>query len=381
MGGYARARRPATVLIIGIVTMCAGSLLPASPAAAVLPGRELNALRGADFLVDIQNQWGAIPDYPGGGTANYDSHMEYALWGLAAAFEETHDPKYLAAMKAGLSWLADRQRSDGSWWLGYASVYPFAPIDSAYGVSATIGLFIHDLWWYDRISHDHEFTALLLPNVELGLSFLYGRMRAPDGTFRSAYIRADGGGYARNDYRYASDQVDMYLGLRAASKLLGRTSYWEDAMNLRTILRGSRFFLSSYRRYALGIFPSGTRDTYMSLLTVWPQGYIPWVIGSNSNTRASTGWLDARQRLPEGSVVFRDGAHRYALASEVLLGAHIGLKTGTGERATAAGDWLTVLQDDATGGMTVSPVNFDRHSNLTAFAVLGWYGMRPRLPR
>ncbi len=366
--------------MVPVSVLAAWVLASTAVPAAATTSYATNAIQAADFLLSIQGSYGQISDYPGGGMVNYDSHMEYAMWGLAVAYQKTGDQKYLDGMKAGLTWLAARQRSDGSWWVGYAYLSPFDPIDSAYGVSATIGLFMHDLWWYDFLSGDHAFTTSLLPKVRSGLSFLYTKMRASDGTFRSAYVKNSNGVYVRNNYRYSSDQVDMYLGLRAASKLLGVQSYWDDAMKLRTILAGSTFYLSTYKRYALGITATGVRDTYLSLLTVWPQGYIPWVIGNFTNTRASTAWLDARERHPEGSVVFRQGAHRYALASEVLIGGHIGTGTANGTNSMQAKSWVAVRQDDGTGGVTVSPVNLDQYSNLTAFAMLCWYNMHPRLP-
>lgn len=57
------------------------------------------ALHIADFILAQQDVNGAIPDEAGSDTANEDSNMEYALIGLAAAYEATRDGKYLTGLE------------------------------------------------------------------------------------------------------------------------------------------------------------------------------------------------------------------------------------------------------------------------------------------
>ena len=357
------------------VAILAGSVQPASAQRL----KESEALRAADFLVDIQNESGAIPDYPGSGTANWDSHMEYALWGLATAYEHTGMTVYLDAMRAGLDWLADRQRSDGSWWIGYTSGPPFTPLQGAYGVSATIALFIYDLWWYGELSGDERFVGSKLDNVRSGLGFLYGKMRSPNGTFRSSWVRQPDGHYALSSYRFAADQMDVYLGLRAAGAMLGRAKYTNDAIRLRATVLGPTYFVPSLGRYAIAIRADGSKDLALSLLTVWPQGYLPWVAGSTYNTRLAVSWLDRKQQ-PDGAVLYTSGADRYLLATEDLAAGHLGVGTPASSAASAARGWMANLQDPDSGGLATSPSKPTRQNNLNAFAVMIWLGRRPPVP-
>jgi hypothetical protein len=114
------------------------------------------ALHIADYLLSQQDTHGAIPDAPGWDTVNQDSNMEYALIGLAAAYEYSRDPRYLIALEKGIRWLAAREDITdplwrGSWFYAYASTPPYAPISvplsddilGVRGVDATSALFVY----------------------------------------------------------------------------------------------------------------------------------------------------------------------------------------------------------------------------------------------
>jgi hypothetical protein len=44
--------------------------------------------------------------------------MEYALMGLAAAYQHSRDPRYLAALEKGIRWLAAREEMSDPKWRG-----------------------------------------------------------------------------------------------------------------------------------------------------------------------------------------------------------------------------------------------------------------------
>jgi hypothetical protein len=71
------------------------------------------AIRMADWLLEVQQDDGAIPDSSGGNKRVFDTGQ--VVFGLVKAFEETKDQKYLdAAVKAG-EWLVEVQEEDGTW--------------------------------------------------------------------------------------------------------------------------------------------------------------------------------------------------------------------------------------------------------------------------
>jgi hypothetical protein len=338
------------------------------------------ALDAADYILSLQKPRGAILDHRGAGVANTDSHMQYALIGLAAAYRITRLPRFLEGMRKGLAWLAARQRPNGSWWIAYAATPPFRPQRRIYGISATIGLFAYDLWLYRAVGGDERFVRRHLDTVRRGMSFLLRRMQGPHGTFYSGVSRRVHGD-RRSTYRYTSDQADLYLGFRAAGNLLGRHRYYAQARRLRVALLGRGFFLRNGQRYARGVFAEGRRDRRMNVLTVWPQGYVPWVLGTARRTRAALKWLRTKARA-DGSVRAWRGDPVYTLSAEDLVLGTIGV-AGSARDGPARGAkaWMArVAFNPETGGLIDSlrkPLEF---CNIAGLAVLAWLDQRPPIP-
>lgn len=370
-----------------IVALLAPALALAAggAAAARVPGLEeghdVEAVRAADFILSLQNEHGAILDFPESLVANTDSHMQYALWGLATAYVRTGADRYLEGMRDGLLWLASRQRRDGSWWVGYRAEPPFRPKTGAYGVSATIGLFAYDVWLYRELGGDLDVVRLLRPRARAALRFLYERMRAPDGTFYSAFGRGPEGAYRRADYRFTSDQADVYLGLRAAADLFASERYRRDAARLRRALEGPAFFLHGAQRYAKGILPDGTRDGTLDILTVWPNGYVPWVLGPSAKSRKALAFLGRRQ-LPDGGFRVWRSDPVYSLSAEVfVMGTTSVYGAGAPPEADRAARWLAeVAVEQVSGGIVNHLRSTKRFCNIAGFGVLSWLRSGPLRP-
>ena len=338
------------------------------------------ALEAADFVMSLVRPSGAIVDFPGAGIANTDSHLQYALMGLGAAYHLSARPRYLEGMRNALGWLGGRQRADGSWWLGYGVERPFKPVRRAWGVSATAGLYIYDLWLYRQLSGDAEWVAKREWRVRRALRFL-STMRAPDGTYYSSWVRAPGGGYVRSTYRFTSDQVDVYLGLRAAAALLGEPRYARMAASLRRALLGTRFYLPGHGRYARGVYPNGRKDTRVDVLTIWPQGYVPWVLGSHSRTRPGVAWLRSKARR-DGSVRAWGRDPVYTLSAEVLVMGSVGVDGPATNHPSvpAAATWMSRVARMPDGGLRDSLKREIRFCNVAGFATLAWLRLPAAVP-
>lgn len=349
------------------------------PAAAEVEDHAVPAIRAADFILSLQNEHGAILDHPDSRVANTDSKMQYALWGLAAAYTQTGAMKYLDGMRTGLLWLADRQRNNGSWWIGYRATPPFTPKKGAYGVSATVGLFIYDLWLYREVGGDPAVVRSLLPEVRAGLRFLRG-MRAPDGTYYSAFGRDEIGRYQQARYRFTSDQADVYLGLRASWDLLERERSRRDGGRLLRTLTGPAFFYPGVGRYAQGLDQDGRRDPTMDVLTIWPNGYVPWVLGESAKNRKALSFLGTRQMADGGFKVWGDDPV-YSLTAEVFVMGTSSVYGTPLEEADRAAQWLVdVASDQLSGGIVNNLRNPRRYCNIAGFGVLAWLRTSPPIP-
>lgn len=345
------------------------------------PGQVLRAVEAADFVLSLQRPEGAILDSPNAGIANTDSHMQYALIGLAAAYRATGKPRFLEGLRAGVDWLGKRQRSDGSWWIAYRSRPPFEPVRSARGVSATAGLYLYDLWLYRELggAGAREWVERRLWRARRALRFL-DTMRAPDGTYLSAHVRR-GSGFQRSTYRFTSDQADVYLGLRAAADLLGEPGLRNRADRLRARLFGPAFFLGSQRRYAQGVHGDGRRDPSMNVLAIWPQGWVPWVLGPSPRTRKAVGWLRSKTRS-DGSVKAWPGDPVYTLSAEDVLLGSVGVDGPASDHpaTAAAASWMVRVPRDPDGGLRDSLRRDIRFCNVAGFAVIAWLRLPALVP-
>jgi hypothetical protein len=179
-----------------------------------------HAARIADYLLSQQNADGAIPDAPGWDTVNQDSNMEYALIGLAAAYDYSHDPRYLLALEKGIRWLAAREEMTdppwrGSWFYAYSSVPPYNPIPTSpgdpaitdvRGVSATSALFVYLLYLHSVVSGSNTLAIEYEDNARAALDFVLEHNQSADGFFYNSWQKsaADGKWHLWR-FRYAAD--------------------------------------------------------------------------------------------------------------------------------------------------------------------------------
>ena len=160
----------------------------------------------ADFLLYLQNKDGAILDFPDSEIVNEDSNMEYALIGLGAAYEFSHDNRYLNGLESGIKWLAERQIVSesspwrGSWHYAYSNKRPYNPVKYSMsekvldvrGVDTTCALFVYLLYLDYRLTGNSNFIVQYKENAILALKFLIEKNRDKDGYFFSSWQKTRG---------------------------------------------------------------------------------------------------------------------------------------------------------------------------------------------
>ena len=138
-----------------------------------------------DFILSLQDAAGMVEDAPGAGICNLDSNMEYALMGLAAAYQATHDARYLTGLEHGIDWLAQRiemvdPQFRGSFHYAYSTTPPYAPIAispggdvlDVRGVDTTSALFVHLLARHAEVTGSRALVDLYAPQAHAALDFL-----------------------------------------------------------------------------------------------------------------------------------------------------------------------------------------------------------------
>ena len=345
------------------------------------------ALEMAEFILSAQLPSGAIPDTVGGLGVNQDSTMEYALIGLAAAYEATKNPKYLRGLESGIEWLADREEmSDpmwkGSWFLTYNVNPPFDDLPTPQGdpnildvrgVDATSALFVYLLYLDKRVSHSEELAKKYERNARAALNFVVKNNLDSDGfSWSSWQLFASDNQWHLFKFKYSADQGDVYLGMQAGSLLYDDEKYERIACGLRT--RGPEVFFSpAERRYGLGIDNSGTLDTSTNgFIEGFANGYLSWMWGRIPENQAAIEWFRSTVQA-DGSVVTLDGQPSFSLNVAMLGLGDLGVRQ---REPTASFRWLLANTfDPGTGGVGDSPLAKDtQFSNVTSFTEISLLG-------
>ncbi|MBM3150636.1 MAG: hypothetical protein FJZ96_00280 [Chloroflexi bacterium] len=354
------------------------------PVSATSPNSRYSvyALLIADYLLNQQNADGAIPDVPNGESVNMDSNMEYALMGLAAAYRQSGDSRYLSGLENGIRWLAAREEmSDaqwrGSWFYAYSSTPPYAPIPTSpddpaildvRGVDATSALFVYLLYLHSTLSGSNALALEYEDNARAALDFVLTHNQSADGFFYSSWQKwASDGEWHLWPFRYAADQSDVYLGMQAGWLLYNDALYRDVAIHLHS-QTPVIFFDTSQERYAIGIYEDGSFESELDGFDgIFPQGYLPWVFGDNQSNHAAFEWLTSCVQT-DGSLVCYPGDPRFSLSAAIYAMAAVAL----GESLpTQPLDWLIANTfDDQDGGVrdTLDP-NSEKYPNVAGFCV------------
>jgi hypothetical protein len=340
------------------------------------------ALQIANYLLKQQDADGAISDAPGWDTVNQDSNMEYALLGLAAAYHNSRDTRYLTALEKGIRWLAEREEmSDpqwrGSWFYTYASKPPYHPIptspdDSAIldvrGVDSTSALFVYLLYLHTALSGSKSLTYEYENHARAALDFLLKNNLDPEGFFYSSWQRHQSDdAWHLWKFRYAADQGDVYLGLQAGWLLYGESRYRQAAQYLHDHIP-THFFYSTEGRYTLGLYEDSSMETELEDFNgIFPQGYLPWIFGENPANQSAYEWLGNCVQMDNGQTCSQD-AQIYSMSAVIYAMAASSLKQPLPEVLDL---YLSTTYDPTDGGVrdTVDPKS-EKFSNVAGFATV-----------
>jgi hypothetical protein len=347
------------------------------------------ALRMADFVLSLQMPDGAIVDEPGGSKVNEDSNMEYALIGLGAAYEASHDSKYLRGLEKGIQWLAEREemndrRWKGSWYFVYSAKtgghLPSPPgpgMMDARGVDATSALFPYLLYLHQRLSHSSALAERYAGHGRAALDFIIRENLAADGLSQSSWLqREKDKQWTLFEERYSADQGDVYLGMHAGQLLYRDPRYGRVAEELRT-KTPAMIFDTGQRRYALGRDSAGgLTSTDDGISAAFSQGYLTWIWGDTRENRQGTEWLRAKVKA-DGSIVTVPGKPSYSLTVAMLGAADAGLAAPA--RAEALQWLLSHTYDPKTGGVHHSPDPKDKteSNNEAGFCIIAFVRFLP----
>ncbi|AGK47542.1 prenyltransferase-like family protein [Burkholderia thailandensis MSMB121] len=345
------------------------------------------ALQIADFILAQQDINGAIPDEAGTDTANTDSDMEYALIGLAAAYGATHDAKYLTGLEKGIAWLAAREEMTdpawrGSWRYAYSMTPPYAAIATSpgtgiadvRGVDATSALFVYLLYLDRQLTGSTALVTQYGANARAALDFVLAKNINPSGYSGSSWQLPVGSTtWQFWPYEYAADQGDVYLGMNAGALLFpDNPNYAAKAAFLRNNVP-SQFYMADAQRYSVGRDTGAPLDADLGIDTIFPQGYLPWVFGSNSQSIGSIQWM-TNQTAADGSIRSPSTDPAYALSDVILL---LGAPTQGMQAPSTTLPWIVNnVLDPRTHGIHDYPGSPDQETNVSGFAVAALLGMK-----
>jgi hypothetical protein len=295
----------------------------------ILPDRETMGLAAADFILSLQNSDGRIADCPGSAVVNEDSNMEYACIGLAAAYRHSGKTCYRDGLEKGITWLAARQEMTdpfwkGSWFYAYDTDPPYGPvalspgpgIDDVRGVDATSALFVYLLYLHSTLTGDTGLSDLYRDNACAALDFLLAHNYDAEKYFYSSWQKSSGA-WALWKYRYAADQADVYLGLRAGYLLYGTPAYGDAADFLKATVPAA-FYNADGSIFATGMEEDGSLDTdFDGFNTIFSQGYLGWVFGPSVQTENAYAWLKDHIGFGGGLICYA-GDPGYSLSVAVL---------------------------------------------------------------
>ena len=339
----------------------------------------------ADFILSLQNEDGRIADCPDSSVVNEDSNMEYACVGLAAAYRYSGDARYRDGLERGIAWLAGRQEMTdpvwkGSWFYAYDVNPPYGPvalspgpgIDDVRGVDATSALFVYLLYLHSALTGDTALSDLYRDNACAALDFLLANNYDAEGFFYSSWQKSSNA-WSLWKYRYAADQADAYLGLRAGYLLYGTPAYGDAADFLKTNVPAA-FYNAGDAMFATGMEEDGSLDTgFDGFNTIFPQGYLGWVFGQSVQTENAYVWLK-NHVIPGGGLICYTGDPGYSLSAAVYGLAALSL----GHEAPAASfSWIALkTYDSRDGGIrdtkNIFSVKYVNVSGLVAASLLGF---------
>ena len=142
-----------------------------------------------------------------------------------------------------------------------------------------------------------------------------------------------------------------------------------------TFYRGNiekTFFLTAKGRYSIGRDQGSALETIFDGFDgIFPNGYLPWVLGPSTLNANALAWLESRTQA-DGSMRIGKQTRSYALTVGIYLCGCVG--TGRTPQQTSI-DWLcNSMFDPQTGGVNDSTTDNTKYSNVAGFCTVGLLG-------
>ncbi|MGB0128834.1 MAG: hypothetical protein WBP72_14440, partial [Rhodocyclaceae bacterium] len=283
-----------------------------------------------------------------------------------------------------IAWLAAREEMTdpnwkGSWYYTYSRVPPYNRIATSpgggirdvRGVDATSSLFVYLLYLHKRVTGSDVFAKRYEANAKAALNFVLTRNWSRDGFSLSSWQLNRRGRWVLWRYEYTADQGDVYLGMRAGALLYGTQEYLAAANHLQGNVNRV-FFLPQQGRYAIGRDELSPPDTELDEFDgVFPQGYVPWVFGANTQNVAAYQWLN-RSVQRDGSLKLFRGDPGFSLSAIIYVMAAQAVGAPAPDRTI---DWIIGGIDPSNGGIhDTADVMDSEYSNVAGFAVVALLG-------
>ncbi|WP_139490980.1 hypothetical protein [Brevibacillus dissolubilis] len=286
--------------------------------------------RTAAFIYSTQDEHGAMNE---SGYINTDSNMLYAVMGLIAAYDLTHEKEYLHRSERAMRWLMSVQNPDGDWYLSYkregdryVATLPksYRHFKAIRGVDTTMALFIHATALLDERSKDESLKRGLRDSARRAYQFLTAHNLDPsDGLYWSSYQLLakphadpnDLSGYRRYRVKYATDNAETYLGLIAYAKLFQDQAARQHAFRLKT--QFTKFIDEQAGTYAVMLDRHDRTKMQPSYARHFATGWSAYLFDDPSMfTRAQT--MLAIQVDEDGSFTEEDGTYALSTLSFLL---------------------------------------------------------------
>ncbi|TPG80924.1 hypothetical protein EEL32_20930 [Brevibacillus laterosporus] len=318
--------------------------------------------KAATFIRQQQDEQGAMNE---SGYINTDSNMLYAMMGLLAAYDLTGKKEYLETVERGMQWLVEVQNREGDWYLSYKKegkrYLPTLPVSysefaAIRGVDTTMALFIHvtselkerssNKWLIQKtkIASSRAYTFLIRHNRDTkdGLFWSsYQKKKTEKNTNPTELSLTE---YDKLYIKFAADNAETYIGLRAYAKLYPMSSASVYAKELKENF--SLFYDDKEKRFAVMLDKEGKRKMNPPYAEYFATGWSAYLMQEpDLFTEALISLGDKMKE--DGSFKLADGT--YALSSLSFLLGVKGVKRIDREKVDRASSFLFTLQQNNGG--------------------------------
>jgi hypothetical protein len=244
-------------------------------------------------------------------------------------------------------------------------------------VDATSALFVYLIYLHSKLSGSNSLAIKYELNAKAALDFILSHNISQEGYFYSSWQKwiFDNKWHLWR-FCYTADQADVYLGLQAGWLLYGDQAYKTSAAKLKENVC-SRFFSVSEDRYALGLEGGSLSFDFEGFNGTFPQGYLPWVFGRNSENETAYAWLNNCVQQ-DGSLICYENDPRFTLSAALYALAASSLNYPQPEKSLS---WIldTTFDSDDGGIRDSAEPDSEKFINVAGFTIMAMLQFRTQI--